>query len=177
MKLISNNVLLYKYQCEDTTTCHPIEVNLSKGTYKFELWGAQGGEGRFQNQITLHDDSGGKGAYVSGVIKLDEERTFYLYIGGKGEDQNSTAQGAFGRGGYNGGGNGGADTYDTNPPESSAGGGGATDIRLISGEPNNIHSLRSRIIVVAAGGAVSATALNCKFTNETNPDVLCINSD
>lgn len=53
----------------------------------------------------------GKGGYTSGTIKLNEGDTFYIYVGG----QNAN-------GGWNGGG---ATSF-------GAGGGGATDIRLIS---------------------------------------------
>ena len=57
----------------------------------------------------------------------------FLYIGGKGEDQTGNARGSYGVGGYNGGGNGGADTCEDDP-ESNAGGGGATDVRLINSQ-------------------------------------------
>ena len=54
--------------------------------------------------------------------------------------------------GYNGGGDGGSDFKDQNVPENSGGGGGATDIRLISGLWDSAESLNSRIMV-ASGGA------------------------
>lgn len=43
------------------------------GWYRIELWGAQGNNGY-----------GGKGAYTTGVIKLDEGSSLYFYIGQKG---------------------------------------------------------------------------------------------
>lgn len=43
------------------------------GWYRIELWGAQGNNG-----------NGGKGAYTTGIIKLDEGDTLYFYIGQKG---------------------------------------------------------------------------------------------
>ena len=43
------------------------------GWYRIELWGAQGNNG-----------NGGKGAYTTGVIKLDEGSSLYFYVGQKG---------------------------------------------------------------------------------------------
>jgi hypothetical protein len=91
------------------------------GYYKFECWGAQGTGGT----------NTGKGGYTSGILKLNEGDTFYVYVGG---------QNAYG--GWNGGGQ---TTYGN-------GGGGATDIRLISGVWNDSTSLISRIMVAGAGG-------------------------
>ena len=63
------------------------------------------------------------------------------------------------KGGYNGGGNGGVDLYEHDCPESSAGGGGSTDIRLIKGF--SLSALKSRLIVAAGGaGSVSARGQN-----------------
>ncbi len=112
------------------------------GTYKIELWGAQGG--------TNGTYIGGKGAYTTGEISLSKGETLYVYIGGEGEANNTITN----IGGYNGGGysgnNGGAKSY---------GGGGATDIRLTSGTWNDTTSLASRLMVASGGGgAVSDTA-------------------
>ena len=99
------------------------------GYYKIELWGAQGG---------TYSQPGGKGAYTSGEIYLSAGESIYIYIGGT---TTSTT------GGWNGGGNG----Y-TN----GRGGGGATDVRLVSTTTKNIwnefESLKSRIMVAAGGG-------------------------
>ena len=154
---IEGNVAKFDYPCSTTLECSPYKVFFLPGKYKFELYGAQGGNGRYQNLDLIREDSGGKGAYVSGVLNLFYEATFYFFIGGKGEDQADIKTGAFGRGGYNGGGNGGADTSDKKTPESNAGGGGSTDIRLINSQ--SFKGLKSRIIVAAGGGsAVSANA-------------------
>ncbi|KAI5537672.1 glycine-rich protein family, partial [Trichomonas vaginalis G3] len=89
----------------------------------------------------------------------------YLYLGGKGADQTTyifTTTPA--KGGWNFGGNGGLDSHVEDqkfePPENGAGGGGATDIRLIYYDinlqnPNNNSlqkSIESRIIVAGSGG-------------------------
>jgi hypothetical protein len=105
----------------DYTGDYQVFVAPAVGYYKFECWGAQGYGGT----------NTGKGGYTSGVLKLNEGDTFYIYVGG---------QSAYG--GWNGGGQ---TTYGN-------GGGGATDIRLISGEWNNTTSLISRIMVAGGGG-------------------------
>lgn len=143
------NSIIFKYPCNDSSDCTPYDIVLSPGVYRFELWGAQGGNGRFQNEKTIREGSGGKGAYAAGTINLIGTTRLFLYIGGKGEDQiyyDKTAA----KGGFNGGGKGGVDMNVEDIPESSGGGGGATDVRLIKG--NTLQALKSRLIVAAAGG-------------------------
>ena len=102
------------------------------GYYQLEAWGAQGG-----------GSTGGKGAYTSGMIYLNEGEKIYVYVGSQG-GSNSTITNI---GGYNGGG------YSGNNVDGhSYGGGGATDFRLNNGVWNDSTSLASRIMV-AAGGA------------------------
>ena len=137
---------VYKYKCSDTSACEPIAIMLTKGIYKFECWGAQGGTGLKDGKIQTE---GGRGSYVVGQISIRESSRFYLYIGGKGTDGNANQIAA--KGGWNGGGLGGIDTDN----DGSGGGGGSTDIRLSSGNWNDTDSLISRIIV-AAGGSGSA---------------------
>ena len=167
------------YPCNSTSFCKPYNVTLQRGIYKFELWGAQGGDGRKPNNKTLNKGTAGRGSYSSGVINIHISGTeLFLYIGGRGEDQIGTEQGAFGKGGYNGGGDGGIDKYDPKYPESAAGGGGATDIRLVYNEEfNDTSSLKSRIIVAAGGGgAVSSDKIDCEYSEEgIDGDFLCEN--
>ena len=173
----SINQYLFNYPCESTTTCAPFRVNFKPGIYRFELWGAQGGNSRLYNTTEILQDAGGKGAYVKGILNLHRYTTFYFYIGGKGENQDSLERFAFGRGGYNGGGDGGADLHDYNDPESAAGGGGATDIRLISNENDENISLKSRI-AVAAGGGGGATTLGqggCDVLDNPEGSYICNN--
>ena len=113
-----------------------------------ECWGAQGGKGVASGKQT---DSGGKGAYVKGSLNLSASKTLYVYVGGKGGD---AAVGQSSTGGYNGGGTG---DHDHTDDESCSGGGGATDIRTISGTWNNFNSLKSRIMVAAGGGGGETT--------------------
>ena len=72
------------------------------------------------------------GGYVSGDFAINNIKTFYVYIGGVGDEK---------VGGYNGGG------------ISQMGGGGATDVRLSDGENwDDLESLKSRIIIAGGGG-------------------------
>lgn len=88
------------------------------------------------------NEDGGKGAYVSGEMKVKGLlTTFYGFVGGKGQSETKSQ-----RGGFNGGGNG---NSKGSPRFISGGGGGATDLRI----HNNL--VQSRIIVAAGGsGAV-----------------------
>ena len=152
--IVNNKSYIFKYPCENTSFCTPYKLLISPGYYLFELWGACGGNGRYQNNETIREDSGGKGAYVSGKIALTGTQIFYIYIGGKGEDQYDIYKNRS-LGGFNGGGAGGIDLHDTKNGESSAGGGGATDVRLILGQ--DLESWKSRIIVAAGGGGAVST--------------------
>lgn len=105
------------------------------GTYKVELWGAEGG--------AYSGFEGGKGAYVSGTIDLTRNDRFYVLVG------NKTA--------YTTG-----SCYSTNTNNTFNGskfggcgiGGGATDLRILKGNIwYDTHALASRIIVAAGGGA------------------------
>lgn len=110
-------------------------VTPKAGTYKVELWGAQGG--------AYSGFEGGKGAYVSGTIDLTRNDRFYVLVG------NKTA--------YTTG-----SCYSTNTNNTFNGskfggcgiGGGATDLRILKGNIwYDTHALASRIIVAAGGGA------------------------
>ena len=124
----------YIYPCgSNKVDCHPIEVSLPKGKYKFELWGAQGGN--------ISDIMGGYGGYSKGVITFDSRKKLYLFIGASGFQGTSngfTAQT------YNGGGRGtrNTDSY------SSCSGGGSTDIRTS-------YDIDDRIIVAGGGGGAA----------------------
>jgi len=118
-------------------------VSLSAGTYKLEVWGAQGGKSE-------HGTRGGYGGYSVGTVTLNELTDLYIYVGG----QPTSVLG----GGYNGGGKGGIVGPSNNPSSMTANnslsaqsdthsGGGATDIRIGS------TSLFARVIVAGGGGA------------------------
>lgn len=122
-------VTTYDYTGDVQTFVAPVS-----GNYKIELWGASGGH--------PGDAQGGLGAYTKGIINVNDDLNLYVYVG-----EYPTY--------YSG------NCYSTNPNSSfngskqgaCAGGGGATDIRLIKGENwYDSDSLASRIIVSGAGG-------------------------
>lgn len=78
------------------------------------------------------------GGYVSGNIVLESEKILYLYLGlsGYNSSQLSVNKYAF---------NYGYENYCCN-------GGGATDVRLVSGNWDSNPSLTSRIMVAGGGG-------------------------
>ncbi len=110
------------------------------GVYRFEAWGASGGDA-----VTM---KGGRGAYTSGNIFLNAGETIYVYVGGAGKaaynELTPELIGAVERpaGGYNG----------AVASRNNGSGGGATDFRLVGGEASSFDSLKSRIMVAAAGG-------------------------
>lgn len=104
------------------------------GWYKIELWGAAGGS----KDGNVHQ--GGKGAYTSGVIYLEDNTHLYIFLGTSGTKD---------AGGKNGGGAANATT---------AGGGGASDVRLESGDYDDSRSLNTRIMVAAGGGGATTSA-------------------
>lgn len=107
-------------------------VTLEPGSYKLEVWGAEGG--KYSNRT----NTPGKGGYSVGVLSLASKTKLFVHVG-----QSPTSE----TGGWNGGGNG---------RNSSVGGGGATDISLYGSEGssdwNNSNHLYSRIIVAGGGG-------------------------
>ena len=99
------------------------------GEYKVELWGAQGGSRE-------SDHTGELGGYTSGNINLYSGDNLFVYVG-EGEANINTS----------------AFNSTTNSSGGGNPGGGATDVRTISGTWNNEISLRSRIMVAGGGGS------------------------
>jgi trimeric autotransporter adhesin len=96
------------------------------GTYDLKVWGAQGGnDGTYPTQFF-----GGRGGYSAGTVSLTAGTVLYVYVGQQG----------------------GRNTVSCSSSWGSTGGGGGTDIRLVSGVWNNSTSLLSRIIVAGGGG-------------------------
>ncbi|EAX95587.1 hypothetical protein TVAG_370910 [Trichomonas vaginalis G3] len=76
----------------------------------------------------------GKGAYVSGIIKINQVFDFYVYVGEKGKLNGAT--------------------FNGNSQQNEISGGGATDIRLINKTKwYEFDSLKSRIMVAAGAGS------------------------
>lgn len=115
-----------------------------QGTYKIELWGAQGGYGMY-NPSKGGYKYGGYGAYVTGLIELSTVEPLYIYVGGQGGQYS---------GGYNGGGDGSYSRVD----EYSGGGGGATHIAISDlGVLANYEDFVPELIAVAGGGGGGST--------------------
>ena len=121
--------------------------------YKIDLWGASGG--------SVDNAAGGKGAYTSGVIHLEKGDELYIYVGGEGSSRTYADGTGNAKGGYNGGAVGNVSRANYN--QKNSGGGGATDVRLVSGTWNNLASLSSRIMVAGGGGGVyvATESSNC----------------
>ena len=100
------------------------------GWYKLEAWGASGGGGSLNQNLSSH---GGLGGYATGKIYLRKGETIQVTVGGQGKLSTGLGTG----GGYNGGGHGGPNGY---------GGGGASDIR------KGGNTLDHRILVAGGGG-------------------------
>ena len=109
------------------------------GTYRLEVWGAQGGDG---------DATGGRGGYAKGDKYLTAGTRLYIVVGGQGGDQNS---GRIAYGGFNGGGDSGT-TKSGSVSEEGGGGGGATHIATRSGELSSLSGYTSSVLIVAGGG-------------------------
>lgn len=96
------------------------------GWYKIELWGAAGAG-------SIGDTNANRGSYTSGTVYLEENAHLYFYVGATGVAGGTT---------YN----------QLNSP--TAGGGGATDVRMVSGGANwNDQLSKDSIMMLAGGGA------------------------
>jgi hypothetical protein len=71
---IDGKALLFDYPCTSSSDCTPYKLTLSKGTYLFECWGANGAS----------NGQKGRGAYASGILSLTSEQNVYVYIGATG---------------------------------------------------------------------------------------------
>ena len=136
----------YVYQCDSQTDCSSIKLELSKGTYFFELWGAQGGN---SSNIESEKGKGGKGGYVNAVIRLLSNDIFYLNIGAHGEKPNTASSHSQTEKTFNGGGYGTNYNIKSDIPRYGCSGGGGTDVRYQTSE------IERRILVASGGGGAS----------------------
>lgn len=146
-------------------------IELPKGKYKLQCWGAQGG-----TSYGSSNGAGSKGGYSEGVLTLTEKTTLYIFVGGIGSRGSSTT---LVNGGWNGGGASvGKSSYnsgDTNGYSYPACGGGATDISTVTssmsysgGRTNrSAASLLARCIVAGggAGGSYRYTSVTTTTTS------------
>ena len=117
----------------------PYEVELTRGIYKIQLWGASGGG---------LEQYAGYGGYAKGIIKVNESTKYYLYVGSSGTCE------VYGnyytpRGGCNGGGNA-YIGHQEKLENDVCSGGGETDFRLNT-------SIDSRVLVAGGGGGSRRT--------------------
>ncbi len=111
------------------------DVPVGYVSFKFEVWGAQGG-GR---QDCGNGGNGGKGGYSKGTLDASSGiSSIYVYVGGMGYCGPSSR--GIAQGGWNGGGS------SWRGANAAAGGGGGTDIRI------NGNTFYHRIIVAGGGG-------------------------
>ena len=113
-----------------------------------DVIGAEGGRGPVGCSSGT-SEVGGKGGRVQATIPVTPGDTLFIYVGGKGEDDDLGSAG----GGYNGGGDAAAD--DQYSYYGGGGGGGASDIRL------NGTTLSDRVVVAGGGGGAGADGCNC----------------
>ena len=126
------------------------------GTYKMEVWGAQGGNAEYYSTPTY----GGFGGYSSGNVELIADNSLFVVVGGKGRTvasgtassdapSDATSYGSK-TGGYNGGGSSykaKESSYTSNPGS----GGGATHIGTFNSTLAN-HGSADGLYIVAGGG-------------------------
>ena len=117
--------LTFNYPCRSKNQCNPFTVVLPKGVYTIECWGA----GYPLNYYNGY----GYGAYTKGSIQIQEQTTFFLYIGASAGMFNAIDP--------------------TSVITSGQASGGATDVRLTGGEYSSFNSLKSRIMVAAGAGS------------------------
>ena len=111
------------------------------GTYKLEVWGAQGG--------SATSKPGGYGGYSVGNVILQKGTLLYVNVGGQGQKN---------AGGYNGGGTG--QNIAGSVSNAGYGGGGATHIATKSGLLKSLSNSLSSILIVSGGGGGISESLN-----------------
>lgn len=153
-------------------------VELPKGKYKLQCWGAQGG-----SVTGTYAVAGSKGGYSEGILTLTETTTLYVFVGGQGTSYTSAASQTSTtviNGGWNGGGAGVRtaryNSSNTDGRSFPRGGGGATDISTVTSDlsyssgrtTRDSASLLARCIV--AGGGAGASARYTSVTTTTATD-------
>ncbi len=136
----SGATIEYNYTGNEQTFIVPVN-----GTYKLEVWGAQGGTSHSTNAI------GGYGGYAVGEIDLEHGKNLYINVGGAGT-VTSLGPTSAKNGGYNGGGN---ILGHTDQNIYAVTGGGATHIAFVTGLLKELEKKQEEIIIVAGGGGGS----------------------
>ena len=79
------------------------QVELPRGVYKFQCWGAQGGSNPADANYGISSQNGAKGGYSEGILTIDTPTILYIFVGGQPSTSSTN-------GGWNGGGGGGGST-------------------------------------------------------------------
>lgn len=117
------------------------------GTYKLEVWGAQGGN-------TNQGGIGGYGGYSQGTISLSKNSILYTVVGSAGSNAGTSQYATeMTNGGYNGGGSAVGSSYYT-----SGSGGGATNIGTRNGTLAQYGNTSGLYIVAGGGGGARLNA-------------------
>ena len=146
-----SSIRIFKYTGAEVTYIVP-----KSGLYKLEVWGAQGGNAKYNDALNV----GGYGSYSSGYVKLNANDNLYINVGGKGNSVDyitSPSTITYDKStGYNGGG------YASYQIKNSSygGGGGATSITFSSGLLKDFSSNLSKVLIVASGGGGASTHKN-----------------
>ena len=120
------------------------------GTYKIEVWGAQGGDSVYGSNTAI----GGYGAYSVGTVDLTKSDQLHIIVGGKGQSVSRTSSTvADNETGYNGGG------YGSFVSDNSThgGGGGASHVATSEGLLVDFKDNTSNLLMVAGGGGGAST--------------------
>ncbi len=114
------------------------------GTYKLEVYGAQGGNSAVY--ANSYSGKGGAGGYATGNVTLNKGAVLYVVVGGQGSATPTSGAGGGTNGGYNGGGG----VSNWNGDSSFvAGGGGCTHISTVNGV---LSTTKSALIIAGGGG-------------------------
>ena len=158
--LSSSNITLYPVWSDrvvsfEYTGSSSTYTVLRNGTYKLEVWGAQGGNA---SDATYEGGSGGPGGYSSGEIALSSNTTLYVIVGGQGESYNPNLGIKHGGAGGFGGAGAGGQPWMAGNSSGGAGGGGLSGIFYSSTYDGN------EIIIAGGGGGAGGSA----YTSGTN---------
>ena len=135
------------------------------GTYKLEVWGAQGG----YVKGTINSDEA-YGGYSVGNIILSKDTNLYIQVGGMGLSYDNNKLEVSTGNGYNGGGISSYQISSANNYFYGSGGGGATHIATVSGLLASLNKSIDKIIIVSGGGGGSSTS-SLKVNNNTTDGI------
>lgn len=129
------------YIYNNSNTVNTIQVVGGDKEITFSLWGAAGGNGGYGTQ-----PGSGAGGFTKGTITLQNNITYYLYVGQGGRKPSASNFGTGGSGGFPNGG------YGTSGDATGAGGGGMT---MLSAVTFSVGMSDGNIYLISGGGGGS----------------------